>query len=471
MKQYNLYSRLKRFSHESSLTLKLGLPVIIAHLLQTMMQFVDTIMAGHVSSHDLAGLAIATALYHPVFLLMLGILISLGSIIAQLFGAEKQQEIVTNVIQGLWLSQALAFISILILANLEPVLYWMDYEPEVIRVTSGYLKALCWGMPPVYAFLVLRMFSEGMSITRPTMYISLIGLGANIISNYALMFGHFGFPALGAVGAGWTTSMVHWVMFFVMLAFCLKASMFESYRKFIAFSRPSWLYLREILSIGIPNGFGIAAEVGLFAVVSLLMGTFGVTAIAGHQVAINIASVTFMLPMGLSIAISIRVGQAKGRGDYVATRYIGYAGIILSVLIMAVTATVFVNFPEMIVALYSDDPDVRSLAVQLLYMAAIFQLSDGMQVGALGALRGLKDTRVPFVTNVVSYWGVGLPTAYLIGVYYNFGPVGMWVGLIVGLSIAAVLHSWRFRTLTRRLLKYPVPEKSIDDQVLQMIPD
>ena len=471
MKQYNLYSRLKRFSQESSLTLKLGLPVIIAHLLQTMMQFVDTIMAGHVSSHDLAGLAIATALYHPVFLLMLGILISLGSIIAQLFGAEKQQEIVTNVIQGLWLSQALAFISILILANLEPVLYWMDYEPEVIRVTSGYLKALCWGMPPVYAFLVLRMFSEGMSITRPTMYISLIGLGANIISNYALMFGHFGFPALGAVGAGWTTSIVHWVMFFMMLAFCLKASMFESYRKFIAFSRPSWLYLREILSIGIPNGFGIAAEVGLFAVVSLLMGTFGVTAIAGHQVAINIASVTFMLPMGLSIAISIRVGQAKGRGDYVGTRYIGYAGIILSVLIMAVTATVFVNFPEMIVALYSDDLDVRSLAVQLLYMAAIFQLSDGMQVGALGALRGLKDTRVPFVTNVVSYWGVGLPTAYLIGVYYNFGPVGMWVGLIVGLSIAAVLHSWRFRTLTRRLLRNPVPEKSIDDQVLQMIPD
>jgi len=471
MKQYNLYSRLKRFSQESSLTLKLGLPVIIAHLLQTMMQFVDTIMAGHVSSHDLAGLAIATALYHPVFLLMLGILISLGSIIAQLFGAEKQQEIVTNVIQGLWLSQALAFISILILANLEPVLYWMDYEPEVIRITSGYLKALCWGMPPVYAFLVLRMFSEGMSITRPTMYISLIGLGANIISNYALMFGHFGFPALGAVGAGWTTSIVHWVMFFMMLAFCLKASMFESYRKFIAFSRPSWLYLREILSIGIPNGFGIAAEVGLFAVVSLLMGTFGVTAIAGHQVAINIASVTFMLPMGLSIAISIRVGQAKGRGDYVATRYIGYSGIILSVLIMAVTATVFVNFPEMIVALYSDDLDVRSLAVQLLYMAAIFQLSDGMQVGALGALRGLKDTRVPFVTNVVSYWGVGLPTAYLIGVYYNFGPVGMWVGLIVGLSIAAVLHSWRFRTLTRRLLRNPMPEKSIDDHVLQMIPD
>ena len=471
MMQYNLYSRLKRFSYESSLTLKLGLPVIIAHLLQILMQFVDTIMAGHVSSHDLAGLAIATALYHPVFLLMLGILITLGPIIAQLFGAEKQQEIVTNVIQGLWLSQVFAFLSILILANLEPVLYWMGYEAEVIRIASHYLKALCWGMPFVYAFNVLRMFSEGLSITRPTMYISVIGLGVNIVSNYALMFGYFGFPAMGAVGAGWATSMVYLVMFCAMLAFCLKALIFENYRRFIVFRKPSWLYLREILRIGIPNGFGMAAEVGLFATISLLMGTFGVTAIAGHQIAINIASVTFMLPMGLSIIISIRVGQAKGRSDYTATRYSGYAGIILCVLIMAITATVFVNFPEMIVALYSDDPDVSTLAVQLLYMAAVFQLSDGMQVGALGALRGLKDTRVPFITNLVAYWGIGLPIAYLVGVYFYFGPVGMWVGLIVGLSIAAVLHSWRFQILTRRLLKHQDREKSIDNEVLQMLHD
>jgi MATE family multidrug resistance protein len=153
----------------------------------------------------------------------------------------------------------------------------------------------------------------------------------------------------------------------------------------------------------------------------------------------------------------------------VSTRYTGYAGIILCILITAVTAAVFVNFPEMIVALYSDDQEVRSLAVQLLYMAAVFQLSDGMQVGALGALRGLKDTRVPFVTNVVAYWFIGLPTAYLVGVYFKFGPVGMWVGLIVGLSIAAVLHSWRFRTLTRRLLRYPESVKSNDNYASQMI--
>jgi putative efflux protein, MATE family len=459
MNHFILFSQLKRFLHESSRTLKLGLPVIIAQLLQTLMQFVDTVMAGHVSSKDLAGLAIATALYHPVFLLMLGILIALGSIIAQLFGAVKPAEIVTNVIQGLWLSQVLALVSIVILANPEPVLHFMGYEAKVIQVAGDYLRALCWGMPAVYAYIVLRMFNEGLSITRPNMYFSLIGLAINIVGNYTLMFGHFGFPALGAVGAGWTTSMVHWVMFSVMLTFCLKGPLFKSYRKFLYFSGPVWLHLREILRIGLPNGFSLAAETGMFAMVSLLMGTFGVSAIAGHQIAINVASLTFMIPMGLSIAITIRVGQAKGRDNCIEARYIGYAGILLCIIVMTVSASIFVIVPEMIVGLYTEDLQVQTLAIQLLYMAAIFQLSDGMQVGALGALRGLKDTKIPLVANVAAYWGLGLPFAYLVGIHFNVGPAGLWVGLITGLSTAAVFHSWRFRILTNRLLILPSSPK------------
>ncbi|MBC8260096.1 MAG: MATE family efflux transporter [SAR324 cluster bacterium] len=452
MKQSILLTRITKFLQESAQTLKLGLPVIIAQLLQTLMQFVDTVMAGHVSSQDLAGLAIATALYHPVFLLMLGILIALGSIVAQLYGAEKPAEIMQNVIQGLWLSLVLAMLSIVILANPEFILHAMGYEEKVSQVAGDYLKALCWGMPAVYAYLVLRMFNEGLSVTRPNMYLSLLGLGINIVGNYALMFGHFGFPALGAVGAGWTTSMVHWFMFSAMLIFCLRASLFESYRKFLSFSWPNWFNLREILRIGLPSGFSLAAEVGLFAVVSLLMATFGVTAIAGHQVAINVASITFMVPLGLSMAITIRVGQAKGRGHFQEARYIGYAGILLCILVMSITALTFIIFPKLIVGLYTNDEAVRILAVQLLYMAAVFQLSDGMQVGAMGALRGLKDTRVPLIANLFAYWGFGLPLAYLIGISYNYGPVGMWGGLIAGLSIAAVFHTWRFRILSRRFL-------------------
>ena len=168
--------------------------------------------------------------------------------------------------------------------------------------------------------------------------------------------------------------------------------------------------------------------------------------------AINVAFLTFMVPMGLSIAITIRVGQAKGKDNCREARYVGYAGILLCILVMAVTATIFILVPEMIVGLYTDDVHVRTLAVHLLYMAAIFQLSDGMQVGAMGALRGLKDTRIPFVANSIAYWVFGLPLAYLVGVNFNVGPIGMWVGLIAGLSIAAVFHSLRFRILTNRLL-------------------
>ena len=268
MKEILLFSNLKRFGYESLQTLKLGTPVIIAQLLQVMMQFVDTVMAGHISSNDLAGLAIATALYHPVFLLMLGILFAVRAIISQLYGAGNSSEITANVIQGLWLSQALALISICILVYPEPVLNLMGYESEVIRVAGEYLRALCWGMPAVYAYIVLRTFNEGLSYTRPNMYISLLGLGINIIGNYTLMFGHFGFPALGAVGAGWSTSLVHWVMFAVLLAYCLKSTLFKSYRNYVSFKRPAWLYLREILRIGIPNGFSLTAEVGMFAMVS-----------------------------------------------------------------------------------------------------------------------------------------------------------------------------------------------------------
>ena len=189
---------------------------------------------------------------------------------------------------------------------------------------------------------------------------------------------------------------------------------------------------------------------------------------SGHQIAINIASVTFMVPLGLSIAISIRVGRAKGSGNYTDARYIGFAGIFLCIIVMTVTASMFILVPEHIVGFYTYEENVQKLAVQLLYMAAIFQLSDGMQVGALGALRGLKDTRVPFLANVLAYCGIGLPLAYLLGFHFQFGPVGMWVGLITGLSIAGVMHCWRFQILTRHLLKLPFLEKPADHQITKL---
>jgi len=455
MKFIKLSFKLKKFFHESLIILKLGYPLIISQLLMVLMEFFDTIMAGNVSPIELAGLAIALAIYHPLFLLVLGILIPLGAIVSQLFGAENSEEIVNNVIQGLWISQIFALLSILFFSNTHHFLFSFGYEEEVIEIAIDYLKALCWGIPAIYAFLVLRMFTEGLSFTRPTMYFSLIGLVFKVILNYILVFGKFDFPALGTAGAGWATSISNWIMLILFIAFCGKSHLFFKYRKFFVFRGPTWLYLREILRIGVPHGFGVAAETGLFTAVSLMMGIFGVTAIAGHQIAINVASLTFMIPMGLSIAISIRVGLAKGKSNYKEVQYIARVGVFLCILLMSLAALVFIFVPEMIIKFYTDDFNVKNQAISLLFMAAIFQISDGMQVGALGALRGLKDTKIPFIINVFAYWGIGLPFAYIFGIHYKIGPEGMWLGLIIGLTIAAVLHSLRFNILTRRLFYIP----------------
>ena len=443
--------KLKKFFHESFLILKLGLPLVVTQLLMTMIEFIDSIMAGNISSVDLAALAIALAIYHPVFLLVLGILIPLSSIIAQFFGARNLKEIVNNAIQGFWLSQIFAFLSIMFLSNVDNFLYKFGYEEEVIRITTDYLKALCWGIPSLYAFLVLRLFAEGLSITRPTMYFSIIGLVLKVFLNYILMFGLYGFPHLGTVGAGWATTITQWIMLIMILIFIARSHLFIKYRKLFVFRKPESSYLKEILRVGMPHGLGIAAETGLFTAVSLIIGTFGVNAVAGHQIAINVASLTFMIPMGISIAISIRVGLAIGKYNFKDAEYIGRIGIFICVSIMAISSLVFIMIPEIIVKFYTDDTNLNQQAVKLIYMAAIFQISDGMQVGALGALRGLKDTRIPFITNVFSYWLIGLPSAYIFGIHYKFGPIGMWMGLIIGLSIAALLHTWRFKILSKRL--------------------
>ena len=273
MKLISLSLKLKIFFRESFLILKLGYPLIISQLLMVMMEFFDSIMAGNVSPIELAGLAIALAIFHPLFLLVLGILIPLSAIISQLFGADNSEEIVKNTIQGLWLSQIFAFLSIIFLSNSHHFLYEFGYEEEVIRIAIDYLRALCWGIPAVYAFLVFRMFTEGLSITRPTMYFSIIGLGFKVILNYILMFGKYNFTALGAAGAGWATSVSNWIMLIIFIVFFTKSQLLFKYRKLLVFRWPNWIYLREVLRIGVPNVCGVAGETVLFKAVSLMIGT------------------------------------------------------------------------------------------------------------------------------------------------------------------------------------------------------
>lgn len=440
----------QRFLEEAGTLLKVGVPVIIAQLLQMSMSFVDTVMAGRLSATDLAAVAVGSSVLLPFVVLCLGCMMAVSPIVAQNIGGREFHLVGKNARQVLWLSQILALPSFFILRNLEIVMTWLEVSNEVIPVADGYLKAISWGMFPAYAYGALRYFNEGLSVTRPAMYVALVGVLVNIPANYVLMYGKLGLPQLGAVGTGYASSIVFCVMFAGMAWF---TSTFGSYQRFEIFKKfrwPEFEYFREMLRIGIPIGISSTMEVTFFALVSLLMGSIGTVAVAGHQVAINFAAMTFMVPFGLSIAITARVGNAAGKQDKRTARFRGFTGVLICTSFMSLTAVLMYLFPVEIASIYTSDTDVIAIAVQLIYMAAIFQISDGLQVSGFGALRGLKDTKVPMFVNLFAYWIVGLPVAWILGFTMDLGPQGLWIGLIFGLTVAAFLHNARFWQQTKR---------------------
>jgi MATE family multidrug resistance protein len=441
---------LKQLLPEAKAVSKLGAPIITGQLAQMSMGFVDTIMAGNLSPNDLAAVAIGSSFVNPIFVFSIGLLMALNPIIAQHMGARRIDEIGRTVRHALYLAVVLAAISFILIRQLDWAMQLLGIEPAVQELSTGYMKAMSWGFLPIISYLVLRFFNEGLSVTKPTMWFALLGLVFNIIGNYVFMYGKLGLPKMGAVGTGWASALVASIMFLGMLIFTLKNKPYKRFELFSTIKRPDWKYINEILKIGVPNGMSAFMEVSMFAMVALFMGMLGTTIVAGHQIAINIGSIIFMIPLGFSSAISVRVGTYIGKNDRENARLAGYAGIFLCVMIAVIMATVLVMIPELLVSIYTNDAQVIEIAVALLFMAAIFQVSDGLQVSGAGALRGLKDTTVPMIVNFIAYWVIGLPLGYLIGIFWDFGPSGLWVGLIAGLTVAAILHNVRFYQLIYR---------------------
>ncbi|MTI89007.1 MAG: MATE family efflux transporter [Balneolaceae bacterium] len=440
----------KNIKKESLKLLGIGSPIIATQLLRMGLNFTDTVMAGNLSATDLAGVAIGNAIYMPIAIFCIGTLIAINPTVSQLLGARKFDEIGKNARQMFWLILGLSIPCFFLLRHLDIVMQLMGVQPEIIPLASGYLKAISWGILPFYAYAGIRFFSEGLSVTRPAMYIAIITIFLNIAANYVLMYGKLGFPQMGAIGAGYATSIVN---LFGAAVFVLFTASFKPFKRFHIFKRisgPDWGYIKELLHVGVPNGVSSSMEVLLFATVSLLMGTLSVKAAAAHQIAINIAATMFMIPFGLSFAITQRVGFSYGKGAVEEARFRGFVGTGVCALIMTCTAILLFMAPNAIVSIYTDNAEVSALAVSLLFMAAIFQISDGLQVGGFGALRGLKDTRIPMVVNFIAYWVIGFPVGYLLGLKLGFGPKGLWIGLICGLTVAAFLHNLRFHKLTRR---------------------
>lgn len=435
---------------ESQIILRLAIPVMAAQVGQNLMTFVDTVMVGHYNAQHLAAIAAGTMLVFPFQVFANGILIALSAIVAQFYGLGERPAIAAYVHQSLYLSQFIALPIVLIVRQLSPILSWMGTEPEVVAIADGYIKAISWGLPAAFAFMALRLFNEGIGIMKPGMYFTLVALGCNIVGNSVLIYGRFGFPALGAVGAGWSTAAAWWIMLACMSVYVGFNRQLKPFN-LLRLDRPNARKLLDLLKVGLPIGLSTVLEVGMFAATTLLIGGLGTNVLAGHQVALNVAAMTFMVPLGLSIVTTVRVGQLVGQGNFIDARFSGLTSLLISVAIMISASLVLICFPRVIAGLYTNDPQVKVVAVKLLMMAALFQIFDGLQVVAIGALRGLKDTRMPLLFNLISYWMVGLPIGYCLGIIGPFGAQGLWAGFIAGLLVSACLNNIRFFRLTWQL--------------------
>ncbi len=441
-------------SHNEPLALlKLAAPLIAAQLALISINVVDTIMSGHVSALDQSAVAQGGSLWVPAYLLTGGALMAMTPTVAHCFGAGQFLEVGRQVRQGLWLALLMSVPCILFMRNCGAIFEWMGVAEEIRPVAIRYNAALAWGVPGIFCYSVLRSLSEGVSQTRPILVISLIGLVCNIILNYILMHGMFGLPTHGAEGCGFASATTMWVMCGCMALWTYWSRHYRSFAPFSHIELPEWHSTATLLRLGMPIGVTLFCETSLFSFVALLMGSIGKEAAAGHQVALSVASVTFMVPFGLSMAVSVRIGQAMGRGAPAAARRTGVVGLFMALGFMSLAALTMVLIPNEIAAAYSTDAAVRAVAVQLLFMAALFQISDGLQVTANSALRGLKDTAWPLAITLIAYWLVGLPLGYVLGVTLQMGPRALWGGLIAGLTVAAILLTTRFFMLMNRLVR------------------
>jgi len=442
-------------SHSKSL-LKLTYPILIAQLIQNLMGFVDIVMAGRVSATDLAAVAVANSVWLPLILTIYGLIMALSAIVSQLSGARKYSDVVEQTYQTAWIALVLGLSLTALYYILTPIIApLVSLEGNLEELMFGYLGYIVWGAPGYCLYLVLRNYSEGLSYTKPTMIISIIGLLVNIPANYIFIYGKFGMPALGGAGCGLATALVYWSMFISMLIYCFYSKVLKQANLFSSFHWPVFTEIKAILALGIPIALSLLFEVSLFAIVALMLVPFGSQVVASHQVALNFTGLIFMVPLSIAMAATIKVGYAVGDKNYKQARDYTLYSIILGLALACFTALITVLFRTQIAGIYSTEAPVIELAASLMLLAAVYQFSDTIQVVSAGALRGYKDTKSILYITFVSYWLIGLSVGLILGmtdwVVPKMGPFGFWIGFIVGLTTAAVLLAWRLHIIQQRI--------------------
>ncbi len=434
--------------------IQLALPVMAAQVAQTMMGFIDTVMAGHVGAADMAAVAIGTSLWIPTVLLFAGILMATPALISQLDGANQHARIRPLMHQILFLVAICSVLAFVILSNATLILHKMDLEPDLRALSIGYIDAIRWGAPAFLLFAGLRSFTEGLSWTKASMVIGILGLLVNIPANYIFINGYFGMPAMGGAGCGVATAIVFWVMSLSLIAYIAWSKRFKDYQLFKHVQAIDWSQQWMLCKLGLPVALAIFFESSLFAVVAIMIAPLGAIEVAGHQVAGNFSTIIFILPLSIGIAVTIRIGYYLGQGKSAIAALVAKIGLLLGLAVAAITAAITVFGAHIIAGFYSSDPLVLTLAIQLMMMCAIYQLSDAIQVVASACLRGYHDTVPLLWIAFVSFWLIGISVGYTLGLTDLFVPAmgakGFWVGFIAGLSSAAVMLLWRLKIIQGR---------------------
>lgn len=460
---------------ETRALVTLALPICGAQLAQAGMGVTDVMMTGRQNATSLAAVSVGTSLWAPLMLFMTGTLMGLTPIVAHLLGGQRHREIPGAVHQALWLALVLGAVAAWLLHTaVMPIFELMQVPVHVARESAAYLAAVAFGLPGVALFQALRAFSDGMNHTRPALWISLIGLGVNIPANYLLIYGGDGLvallgsgvpealqalPAFGALGCGIATAASMWTMALAMLLYTRMGAAYRNITLWQRFARPRWQGIRELIVVGMPIGVAIFVEVTLFTLIALFIASFGEITVGAHQIALSFTSILFMLPLSLSMALTVRVGNTLGQRRFDMAKRVAWNGVVVSIVVAAFNSLLLWSLAKPVLALYTANPDIQALALSIILIAVIFQLSDSLQANLAGALRGYKDTRIVMIITVLSYWLVGLGGGHWLGTQPLWGREealgihGYWIGLTAGLSVAALLLGWRLYVISRRQVR------------------
>lgn len=442
-----------KYKKDFRLNLKLALPLMASQLGQVIVNFVDNIMVAKLGPAALAGVSFANALYAICLVFGMGISFALPPLISEAQGAADDRRISSYFKHSLIVNLAFGVISMILLIAFIPFMKYLGQDPEIIPHAADYMYYSALGMIPFMIFQTLRCYSDGLSETLPSMIIIILGNLLNVILNYLLIFGHWGLPEMGTAGAALSSLISRVFMVFGILIIFRHWKNLWIYLSEVRFNMYKSSYFKKILSLGIPSSFQMTFELTAFSAAAIIMGFIGKIEQASHQIAINLASITFMIATGLAMASTIRVGNQLGKGDISKVKDAGYSAMIQITIFMIVAAIGFVLARHLLPTIYMDNAEVISIAAYLLLAAAIFQIPDGIQVITLSALRGLQDVKVPTFITFLSYWLLGIPCSYILAITLEWGPIGVWIGLILGLTISAIFLSYRFKMLTDKLAK------------------